>query len=58
MLEATKKMIESIKGFSYDQILQKIQEEYDAGIRVAERKRLILRQYLNDYNIDGDTMEP
>jgi hypothetical protein len=58
MLEATKKMIESIKGFSYDQILQKVQEEYDAGIRVAERKRLILRQYLNDYNIDGDTMKP
>ena len=55
MLEATKKMIESIKGFSYDQIFQ---EEYDAGIRVAERKRLILRQYLNDYNIDGDTMKP
>lgn len=58
MLEATKKMIESIKGFSYDQILQKVQEEYDAGIRVAERKRLILRQYLNDYNIDGDIMKP
>lgn len=58
MLEATKKMIESIKGFSYDQILQKVQEEYDAGIRVAERKRLILRQYLSDYNIDGDTMKP
>lgn len=58
MLEATKKMIESIKGFSYDQILQKVQEEYGAGIRVAEKKRLILKQYLNDYNIDGDTMKP
>lgn len=58
MLETTQKMIEKIKGFSHDQILQKVQEEYEAGKRVADWKRPILMQYLIDYNINGDKLKP
>jgi len=37
MNEVTQKMIEKIQGYSYENILEKVQNEYDAGKRVAER---------------------
>lgn len=58
MLETTIKMLEKVKGYTHDQIRQKVQEEYEAGMVIAMRKRPLLRQYLKDYNIDWDAMKP
>lgn len=58
MLEATSKMIAKVKGLTHEELRQKVQEEYEAGKAVADRKRPILLQYLKDYNIDGDVMKP
>jgi hypothetical protein len=56
MNEVTQKMIEKIQGYSYENILEKVQDEYNAGIRVAERKRPKLLEYLISYNVQGDAM--
>lgn len=56
MNEVTQKMIEKIQGYSYENILEKVQNEYDAWKRVAERKRPKLLEYLISYNVQGDTM--
>ena len=56
MNEVTQKMIEKIQGYSYANILEKVQNEYDAGKRVAERKRPKLLEYLISYNVQGDAM--
>ena len=39
MNEVTQKMIEKIQGYSYENILEKVESEYDAGKVIAERKR-------------------
>ena len=50
-------MIESIEWWSYEEIQQKIQNEYDAWKGIAVIKRPILKQYIKDYHIQWDDMK-
>ena len=52
----TKKMVESIEGWSFEEIKQKVQEEYEAGKDLAITKRNILKGYIKDYHIQWDDM--
>ena len=53
----TQKMIQKIKGWTYDEIQQKVAQEYDAWAEVAIKKRPILEDYINSYNINWEKME-
>ena len=53
----TQKMIQKIKGWTYEEIQQKVAQEYDAWAEVAMKKRPILKDYINSYNINWEKME-
>lgn len=48
----TKKMIDKIKGWNFEEILQKVENEYTAWAEVARVKRPLLKKYLSQYNVD------
>ena len=53
----TQKMIEKIKGWTYDEIQTKVSNEYDAWAEVAMNKRPLLREYLKAYNVNWDRLK-
>lgn len=53
----TAKMVQKIKGWTYQEIQQKVAQEYDAWAEVAMRKRPILKDYIKSYNVDWEGME-
>ena len=53
----TQKLVEKIKGWNFEEIRTKVQQEYDAWAEIAMKKRPILKQYLHDYNVEWDTLK-
>lgn len=53
----TQKMIGKIKWWTYEEIQQKVSQEYDAWADFAMGKRPILKDYIKSYNVDGEKME-
>lgn len=53
----TQKMVEKIKGWTYEEIQTKVAQEYDAWAEVAMKKRPILRQYLKAYNVNWEQLK-
>ena len=53
----TQKMVQKIKGWTYEEIQQKVAQEYDAWAEVAMEKRPILEDYIKSYNINWEKME-
>ena len=52
----TQKMVQKIKGWTYEEIQQKVAQEYDTWAEVAMKKRPILRDYIKSYNVNGEQM--
>ena len=53
----TQKMVQKIKGWTYNEIQQKVAQEYDAWAEVAMRKRPLLESYLKSYNVEWEAMK-
>lgn len=53
----TQKMVQKIKGWTYNEIQQKMAQEYDAWAEVAMRKRPLLESYLKSYNVEWEAMK-
>ncbi len=53
----TQKMVQKIKGWTYEEIQTKVAQEYDAWAEVAMKKRPILANYLKAYNVDWEDMK-
>ena len=53
----TQKMVQKIKGWTYEEIQTKVAQEYDAWADVAMKKRPILANYLKAYNVDWEDMK-
>lgn len=53
----TQGMVQKIKGWTYEEIQQKVAQEYDAWAEVAMKKRPILEDYIKSYNINWEKME-
>lgn len=50
---ATKKLVEKVQGWSYEDIQKKVNNEYLAWYELAYKKRPLLKSYLESYNVDG-----
>lgn len=50
-------MVQKIKGWTYNEIQQKMAQEYDAWAEVAMRKRPLLESYLKSYNVEWEAMK-
>lgn len=50
-------MVQKIKGWTYNEIQQKVAQEYDAWAEVAMRKRPLLESYLKSYNVEWEAMK-
>lgn len=53
----TQKMVQKIKGWTYEEIQTKVAQEYDAWAEVAVQKRPILANYLKAYNVDWEDLK-
>ena len=53
----TQKMVQKIKGWTYEEIQTKVAQEYDAWAEVAMKKRPILANYLKAYNVDWEDLK-
>ena len=53
----TKKLIEKIQWWTYDEIRWKVEQEYSVWKAFADKKRPILYQYMKEYHIQGDKMQ-
>jgi len=53
----TAKMVQKIKGWTYEEIQQKVAQEYDAWAAVAMKKRPILKDYIKAYNVDWEQLK-
>ena len=53
----TQKMVQKIKGWTYEEIQTKVAQEYDAWAEVALKKRPILRDYLESYNVNWEKLK-
>lgn len=53
----TQKMVQKVKGWTYEEIQQKVAQEYDAWAAVAIKKRPLLKEYLKAYNVDWDKLK-
>ena len=49
--------MQKIKGWTYNEIQQKVAQEYDAWAEVAMKKRPILKEYIRSYNVDWEQMD-
>lgn len=49
--------MQKIKGWTYNEIQQKVAQEYDAWAEVAMKKRPILKEYIRAYNVDWEQMD-
>ena len=49
--------MQKIKGWTYNEIQQKVAQEYDAWAEVAMKKRPILKEYIKAYNVDWEQMD-
>jgi len=50
-------MIEKVQWWTYEEIRQKVEQEYQAWYSVAQKKRPLLLQYQKEYNIQWDKMK-
>lgn len=55
--EITKRLVEQVPWWDFEDIRTKVNQEYDAGFEVAREKRRKLKQYLRDYNVNWDEMK-
>ena len=53
----TQKMVQKIKGWTYEEIQTKVAQEYDAWAEIAMNKRPLLRSYIKSYNVNGDSLK-
>ena len=53
----TKKMVDKIKGWTFEEINSKVEQEYSVGAEVARQKRPLLKSYLESYNVNGKEVE-
>ena len=53
----TARLVEKVDWWKFEDIRQKVNDEYDAGLEVVRKKRPLLKQYLKDYNIQWDDMK-
>ena len=53
----TQKMVQKIKGWTYEEIQTKVAQEYDAWAEIAMKKRPLLREYLKAYNVNWDKLK-
>ena len=53
----TKKLIEKIQWWTYDEIRWKVEQEYSVWKAYADKKRPILSQYMKEYHIQWDKMQ-
>ena len=53
----TKKMVDKIKGWTFEEINSKVEQEYSVGAEVARQKRPLLKSYLESYNGNGKEVE-
>ncbi len=53
----TQKMVQKIKGWTYEEIQTKVAQEYDAWAEVAMKKRPLLEKYLKAYNVNWDKLK-
>ena len=49
--------MQKIKGWTYNEIQQKVAQEYDAWAEVAMKKRPILEEYIKAYNVNWEQMD-
>lgn len=49
--------MQKIKGWTYNEIQQKVAQEYDAWAEVAMKKRPILKEYIKSYNVNWEQMD-
>lgn len=52
----TQKMIDKVPWWTYQEIQQKVEQEYEVWSNYAQEKRPILTNYLKEYNIQWDKM--
>ena len=52
----TQKMIDKVPWWTYQEIQQKVEQEYEVWSNYAQDKRPILTNYLKEYNIQWDKM--
>ena len=53
----TARLVEKVDWWKFEDIRQKVNDEYDAWLEVVRKKRPLLKQYLKDYNIQWDDMK-
>lgn len=53
----TAKLVQKIKGWTYNEIQQKVAQEYDAWAEVAMKKRPILKDYIKSYNVNWEGLD-
>ena len=53
----TQKMVQKIKGWTYEEVQTKVAQEYDAWAEVAMKKRPLLKEYLRAYNVDWEQLK-
>lgn len=49
--------MQKIKGWTYNEIQQKVAQEYDAWAEVAMKKRPILEEYIKAYNVNWEGLD-
>ena len=55
--EVTARLVAKVKGWTFDDIQKKVNDEFKAWEEVVRKKRPILKQYIRDYNISWDEMQ-
>ena len=50
-------MVDKIKGWTFEEISSKVEQEYSVGAEVARQKRPLLKSYLESYNVNGKEVE-
>ena len=53
----TQKMVEKIKGWTYEEIQTKVAQEYEAWAEVAINKRPLLKNYIKAYNVNWEKLK-
>jgi len=50
-------MVDKIKGWTFEEISSKVEQEYSVGAEVARQKRPLLKSYLESYNVNWKEVE-
>ena len=55
--QITARLVDKVPWWNFEEIKTKVNQEYDAWWEVAREKRLKLKQYMKDYNVNWDDMK-